>query len=220
MEAIDKLEKNDEKGFFVAFEGLDGAGKSTQARLLAKGLREEGYPVMEVAEPGGTKLGEKIRDVLLRPQGLDIAPMAELFLYEASRAQLVRTRIKPALAEGKIVIADRFALSSVAYQGYGRRLGKEKVVRLNEYALGGTRPDLTVLLDINLQERIARKGKEAKDRIEKEGEEFFERVRGGFKQGVNRKEEVLILEGSDPREKLQEEILHKTLTMIEGEGSS
>jgi dTMP kinase len=141
----------------IAIEGLDGSGKTTQARLLAEYLRKRGKDVLLVEEPGTTPTGKAIRAILL-DHGREILPLAELLLYEASRAQLVREVLEPALAAGKIVVADRFALSSLAYQGYGRGLPLELVQELNAIATGGLEPDLTILLDISPEEGLRPEG--------------------------------------------------------------
>lgn len=166
----------------IAIEGLDGSGKTTQARLLTAHLRERGREVLLVEEPGTTAVGKAIRAILLE-QGGEIEPLSELLLYEAARAQLVREVVRPALEGGKIVIADRFALSSLAYQGYGRGLPLELVARLNEVATGGLEPDLTILLDISPEEGLRRKAEatgRALDRLEGGGLEFLRRARDGY----------------------------------------
>jgi dTMP kinase len=179
----------------IAIEGLDGSGKTTQARLLAEYLRKRGKDVLLVEEPGTTPTGKAIRAILL-DHGREILPLAELLLYEASRAQLVREVLEPALAAGKIVVADRFALSSLAYQGYGRGLPLELVQELNAIATGGLEPDLTILLDISPEEGLRRKVQPAGrgeagvrattflDRLEESGLEFLRRVREGYLKAV------------------------------------
>jgi dTMP kinase len=179
----------------IAIEGLDGSGKTTQARLLAEYLRKRGKDVLLVEEPGTTPTGKAIRAILL-DHGREILPLAELLLYEASRAQLVREVLEPALAAGKIVVADRFALSSLAYQGYGRGLPLELVQELNAIATGGLEPDLTILLDISPEEGLRRKVQPASrgeagvrpttflDRLEESGLEFLRRVREGYLKAV------------------------------------
>jgi dTMP kinase len=169
-------------GVFVTFEGPEGAGKSTQVRLLAERLRQEGYSVLTTREPGGTPLGERVRAAVLDP-GPAVAPVAEFLLFSASRAQLVQDVIRPALSEGQVVICDRFADSSLAYQGYGRGLNLEFLREVTWEATGGLRPHLTVLLDVDPRVGLARATNHgAHDRIEMTDLQFHNRVREGFLQ--------------------------------------
>ncbi|MDZ7705231.1 MAG: dTMP kinase [Trueperaceae bacterium] len=167
-------------GRLIVFEGPEGAGKSTQLRLLAARLEQAGRSVITTREPGGTPEGDQIRALVLEPS-LHVTPLAEFLLYSASRAQLVSEVIGPALAAGQTVLCDRYTGSSVAYQGYGRGLDLDFVARVNHEATGGLRPDLTVLLDIDpvagLQ-RVAQRG--ASDRLERADLDFHHRVRRGF----------------------------------------
>jgi dTMP kinase len=158
---------------FVTFEGVDGSGKSTQARLLAERLRSEGREVVLTREPGGTEAGERIRELLLHGQSL--APWAEAALFAAARAQLVDEVIRPALARGADVVADRYLDSSLAYQGVARGLGVERVLELNLLATGGLLPDRTFLLRLPPAAAAARRSEEP-DRIEGEGAAFAEEV--------------------------------------------
>jgi len=174
-------------GKFITFEGPEGGGKSTHIRRLAERLNSLGREVLLTREPGGTPTGEAIRGILQHDQtGEAICPEAELLLFEASRAQLVRTVILPALRKGIWVLCDRFADSTTAYQGYGRGFDLETILRLNEHAMGACVPDLTLLLDIDVQagrERLAQRNlaqNTASDRIENEAVEFHDRVRTGF----------------------------------------
>lgn len=158
---------------FISFEGIDGCGKTTQARLLADRVRAEGAEVVLTREPGGTPLGEEIRDLLLH--GGHVAPWAEAALYAASRAQHVDEVIRPALERGAVVVCDRYVDSSVAYQGIARGLGLEQVLELNLAVVGGLMPDLTFLLEIGVEDAAARMGDE-RDRIEREDAGFRARV--------------------------------------------
>ena len=158
---------------FVSFEGLDGCGKSTQARLLAQALEGEGVDVVLTREPGGTPLGEQIRDLVLH--GDHVAPWAEAALYVAARSQHVDQVIRPALERGATVVCDRYLDTSVAYQGAGRGLGVDVVLELNLRAVGGLLPDKTVLVEIDAETALARVGDKA-DRIERAGTEFWPRV--------------------------------------------
>lgn len=168
---------------FVTFEGIDGSGKTTQARFLAELLRAEGREVVEAREPGGTQLGEEIRGLLL--DGGAIAPWAEAALFAAARAQLVDEVIRPALARGAHVVCDRYVDSSLAYQGLARGLGLERVLELNLAAVGGLLPDRTVLLLLPPHEAVARRGGDP-DRIEREGDDFAARVDEGYRELARR----------------------------------
>ena len=185
-------------GIFITFEGCDGAGKTTQAKLLVAKL-EATHEVLPLNEPGGTPLGEFVHS-FVRNHRVEITeesdvtqarfdvmsnvdarvdPIAELFLFEAARAQLVSEVIRPALDKGHVVISDRFADSTAAYQGYGRELPLDQVNKMNEVATGGLKPDLTILLDISPEDGLARVP-EKKDRMEKQARDFHRRVRDGY----------------------------------------
>jgi len=165
-------------GVFISFEGLDGSGKTTQAALLVRALRERGDEVVAVREPGGTQAGERVRDLLLDPRS-QIAPWTEALLYAAARAQLVATVIRPALERGAVVVADRFVDSSLAYQGCARGLGLERVLAVNQAATDGLMPDRTVLLVLAEQDAAARRDP-SPDRIESEDGRFHQAVARGF----------------------------------------
>jgi dTMP kinase len=160
------------RGLFVTFEGVDRAGKTTQARLLADAFGER---AVYVREPGGTPAGERMRAILKED---DLTPRAEALLFAAARAELVDRVIRPALDDGRVVVADRYVDSSLAYQGAGRGLGIEEVARINRFATGGLEPDVTFLLDVPLDEAAARPGES--DRFEREGRGLQERVRDAY----------------------------------------
>ena len=174
-------------GLFITFEGIEGCGKSTQVERLAKRLAKEGHETLTLREPGGTPIGEAIRDVVKFPPGHNpIAPDTELLLMNASRAQLVQQAIRPALANGAIVLCDRFYDSSLAYQGHGRGLDLVKVQKAIDLAIDGIKPNLTLLLDIPLSvsqtrvsDRLQSTG-EIQDQFDESGTKFFERVLDGF----------------------------------------
>lgn len=163
---------------FVTFEGSEGVGKSTQLRLLKEYLERTGQQALYIREPGSTDISEQIRAVILDKANSAMTDMTEVLLYAASRAQLVREVIKPALAEGKLVICDRYVDSSVAYQGYGRELGADVVKEINAHAVDGCIPDVTVFLD--LPPKSNWRGTRHADRIEEQSDEFFERVYQGY----------------------------------------
>lgn len=164
---------------FVTFEGVDGSGKTTQARLLAEELASEGREVVHLREPGGTALGERIRELLLA--GEPMAPWSEAALFAAARAQLVDEVIRPALARGADIVCDRYLDSSLAYQGLARGLGVERVLELNLLATSGLLPDRTFLIVLPLEEAAARKRGE-EDRIEREGRPFLEEVDRAYRE--------------------------------------
>jgi len=167
------------KGVFISIEGSDGAGKSTQINLLRKYLEELDREVIITREPGGTAISEKIRELLLDKNNSEMASMTETLLYAAARAQLVSEVIKPALEQGKIVICDRFIDSSIAYQGYGRKLG-DCVKTINEFAVDGCMPHVTFLMLINPETSTGRLKEDSKDRIEMEASSFHQAVYNGY----------------------------------------
>lgn len=191
-------------GAFIVFEGGEGAGKSTQARILAKRLSYEGFQVVSTREPGGTPLGEAVRRWLKSRAGL--TPLTELLLFTAARAQLMKVVIGPALSSQRVVISDRFTASTVAYQGYGRGLDLELIHRLNEGSTHGLRPDLTVYLDLSAEAGLARK-RGGLDNFEVEGIEFHRRVRDGYLSLVSEDPEGwLVVDGAAERKALAAEI--------------
>lgn len=171
-------------GYFITFEGSEGCGKTTQIEALAKALEAQGKTVLITREPGGTLIGEKIRDLLQDPSHKDnISDMTELLLFSASRAELINCRIQPALARGEIVICDRFYDSTFVYQGLGRAIDINMVEQLNQITVGKLKPDLTILLDLDAKigiERAKSRQSGALDRIENESLAFFEAVRNGY----------------------------------------
>jgi dTMP kinase len=183
---------NSHRGKFITFEGLDGTGKSTQIEKLARALRARGLSVVVTREPGGTETGEKIRDVILHSETTGLSPMAEMALMFASRAQHIREVIEPALANGKIVLCDRFTDSTEAYQGAGRKLGSEAVLELHRILCDDLQPILTILMDSDVarsverarrrNQRSSKNGRHPKDenRFEQENRAFFGRVRHGY----------------------------------------
>lgn len=189
---------------FVTFEGLDGSGKTTQAVLLADALRGEGVEVVSTREPGGTPLGEAIRDLVLH--GGHVAPWAEAALYAASRAQHVDGVIRPALERGATVVCDRYIDSSVAYQGVGRGLGLEEVLALNLAVVGGLLPDRTVLVEIDPETAAERVGSSG-DRIERDGIALWRRVADAYRTLAERyPERYVVVDGRRSVAEVAEEI--------------
>ena len=164
---------------FIVFEGGEGSGKSTQARALHRRLERNGVPAVLTFEPGGTELGNQVRNLIKNKKKIAILPETELFLFAASRIQLIKEIIKPALEEGKVVICDRFSFSTLAYQGYGRQLSLAMVRQVNKQALQGVRPDLIILLDLPPELGFIRR-KKHHDRFESMDLEFHRRVRKGY----------------------------------------
>ena len=170
------------RGLFITVEGIDGCGKSTQARLIAAALEAAGHDVLRLREPGGVKISEQIRAILLDPANAEMGDVCELLLYEAARAQLVHQVIRPALAAGKTVVCDRFYDSTTAYQAFADGLDRNMVSQANELAVDGCRPDLTLVFDLPVEDALRRRsGREAEDRLELKGLEFQERVAAGFR---------------------------------------
>ena len=194
------------KGFFITFEGADGCGKTTQINLIDEYLRGKGLKTLLTREPGSRGLGVKIREILLNYEG-EVAPNCESFLFLADRAQHVDCIIKPALSEGKIVICDRHTDSTLAYQGYGRQLDLNRIKYLNEIAVNGLKPDLTIVFDVSVETSMARVGS-TKDRMESAGIDFFNRVRQGYleiaKQEPNR---VKVINSSDSIENVHRQVV-------------
>ena len=170
------------KGHFITVEGIDGVCKSTQAALIEAVLDSAGYDVLRLREPGGAKISEQIRAILLDPANAEMGDVCELLLYEAARAQLVHQVIRPALAAGKTVVCDRFYDSTTAYQAFADGLDRNMVSQANELAVDGCRPDLTLVFDLPVEDALRRRsGREAEDRLELKGLEFQERVAAGFR---------------------------------------
>lgn len=201
------------RGVFITFEGSEGCGKSTQSKRLASRLEQAGRPVLITREPGGTAIGEKIRDLLqFAPESFAMTAETELLLFEASRSQLVREVIRPALERGTIVISDRFFDSTTVYQGVARKLEPEIVAALNDFAAGGDRPDLTIVLDVDVgtaRTRMLRRVRPAVavDRMEQEPIEFYERVSEGYRELARREPaRVRLLDGARSPEEIESEI--------------
>ena len=187
---------------FITFEGGEGSGKSTQARLLHQRLKGSDIPSLLTYEPGVTDLGEKINGILKWSQDINISPVAELLLFNASRAQLVSEVIKPALQNGTVVICDRYADSTTAYQGYGRGLDLCTVEAVNKTGMSGLFPDITFLLDIPVEQGLARKSTN-EDRFEVESVDFHKRIRDGYKKMVKAEpQRWCVINAADSKEKM------------------
>lgn len=193
---------------FIVFEGLDGSGKSSLMVALEKELSRAGVSFVRTREPGGTPLGDEIRNMILRTQGAAPLPRTELLLYEASRSQHVEQVIRPALQKSQWVLCDRFAASSVAFQGGGREISEADVVMLNHFATGGLEADLTVLLDLSVEESRKRRTHrssqtgDSEDRIESEADSFHEKVRQSFLKQARASNKWLVLDASQTPQQL------------------
>ncbi|WP_457948377.1 dTMP kinase [Pseudarthrobacter sp. alpha12b] len=205
-------------GVFIAFEGGDGAGKSTQAARLAAALESRGYTVLRTREPGGTPVGEKLRSLVLDHGNGDIDAHTEALIFAASRAAHATQVIRPALGRGEIVLTDRYIDSSVAYQGAGRDLGQDAVRSLNEWATSGLQPHLTVLLDVDpeLGRRRRTVDQAAEDRLESEADEFHTRIRDAFLDlAASRPASYLVLPAHLPVDELAERILARVGSLLD-----
>ena len=219
-----------QRGKFITFEGLDGCGKSTQLGLLADELRKQGHAVVVTREPGGTDTGEKIRRLLLDTRTSGLAPMAELGLMFASRAQHLKEVILPALETGRVVLCDRFTDSTEAYQGSGRRLGSDPVLTLHRILCGNLQPDLTILMDSDVAASVERarrrnRGRDSSEndegRFEKENRAFFTRVRNTYLEIANREpERVMVVDARGTPTKTHAKILQVVLKRLATGASS
>jgi dTMP kinase len=208
-------------GFLLSFEGSEGCGKSTQIRLLRERLEKSGRTVEVLREPGGTEVGESIRHLLQHAkEGHRMTPEAELLLFAASRAQIVREKIRPLLGAGVFVILDRFLDSTTVYQGIARGLPIESVRAINAFAIGGTLPQLTLVLDMDTQtawQRIHATGREL-DRMESQPPEFFEKVRQGYLQlAAGEPQRIHVIDASAPPEAVHEVVWERVACAVDGE---
>ena len=196
-------------GLFLAFEGVEGSGKTTQVALLAEWLRGRGVDVVVAREPGGTEVGERVRGIVLTHDELHVPPRSELFLMLAARAAFVEQVVRPAVAAGRVVIADRFELSTLAYQGAGRGLPLDEVAACNAFATGGLAPDATVLLDVDAEVGAGRQqaaGK-ARDRVEREAAEFHRTVAAAYRALAGRVAGIVRVDADAPAEQVHARVL-------------
>ncbi len=208
---------------FITFEGPDGSGKTTQICALYEYLRAQNLPVLLTREPGGTPIGDQIRTVLLSPGNLEMLPRTEILLFSASRAQLVGQVIRPALAAGTIVISDRFADSTLAYQGYGRELDLQALRTITTFATGGLTPDLTIYLDLSVEEGLRRKqeargeGRGEWNRLDQQDLAFHRRVRDGYLALIAEEPtRWLVVDASQAEEKIQSQIRARVAQLLQG----
>ena len=203
------------KGLFIVMEGPDGSGKTTQINLLKEYLEEAGYECLITREPGGTVIGEEVRQLILNPEHKEMSPVTEMLLYAASRAQLVHEVIGPALEEGKIVISDRFVDSSIVYQGIARKLGISTVSAVNAPGIGIYRPDGIFFIDLSEAEGLRRK-KEQKnlDRMEQEGIDFHHMVSEGYRKVLSGRPEVMKIDGGRSIDTIQKKIRNHVYELL------
>ncbi|QNU67177.1 dTMP kinase [Ruminiclostridium herbifermentans] len=195
-------------GKFITFEGTDGSGKTTQIKLLEEYLKNKGYEVVLSREPGGTKVSELIRDLILDPANTEIDPLTEMILYAASRAQHIAQIIKPSIEAGKIVICDRFVDSSYAYQGFGRGIDLRLIADVNRVAIDGISPDITFFLDIDPETAIKRRiNATGADRIEQEKLDFHKRVYEGYKKmSLLFPDRIMTIDAEKPMDEISSQI--------------
>jgi dTMP kinase len=201
------------RGFFISLDGVDGAGKSTQCRLLADWLREQGKNVVFCLDPGGTELGQELRNILLHHRGA-MALTCEALLFMASRAQLVAEVIRPALDAGQIVIADRFLLSNVVYQGHAGGLDPAELWKIGAFCTGALEPDITFVLDLPLNVSLTRR-KPGADRLESRSDAYFDRVRAGFlAEAERRPDRFCVINATAPSESVQQRLRQEVMKLL------
>ncbi len=204
---------------FITLEGPEGSGKTSHIPYLVEYLREKGYVVFPTREPGGTSISEQIREVIHDLKNVEMHPRTETLLYQAARAQIVEQVIKPRLADGEIVISDRYYDSTIAYQGYGHQQNLEEVRALVKYATGGLTPDLTILLDLDVEVGLKRKKKndEEWNRMDAHEVEFYKRVRAGYLEMVKSEPHRWVVVNSDQKwESVQEELRKVIIGKLKG----
>ena len=202
------------KGLFITFEGIEGCGKSTQSEMLRDYLAETGREVILTREPGGTIISERVRDLLLDPQYKEMLPETEVLLYAASRSQHTGEKIIPAIESGKVIISDRYYDSTIAYQGAARRIDESAIKFLCDFAAYQMKPDLTFLIDIDVETGLGRIKPEAADRLEQESLDFHRRVRQGFLDLAARNKRIVIINGQNTIAEINGTIIRKVKEYI------
>lgn len=204
------------RGCFISLEGSDGSGKSTVVEGLKKEAEKAGIAIDFTREPGGTPLAEKIREIILDKENAEMDPRCEALLYAASRAQHTEERILPHLEKGIHVFTERYVLSSLAYQGYGRKLGRDPVKMVNDFATRALEPDLILYLDVDPLKVLSRKGEEGeKDRLEEAGDDFFFRVKEGYEKEIAKSKNVVRINANQPPEKVIAEAWEAIKNLLE-----
>ena len=198
-------------GKFITFEGIDGSGKTTQIDLLETELKLHGISTLILREPGGTRLSEKIRSILLNRENMNLSPLSESLLFVSARAQLMEEKIQPALKSGQYVICDRFTDSTVAYQGYGRGLNVEFLEKLNNFATDSIQPDLTIILNVDPEQAALRMQADIPDRMESTGIDFFLRIQEGYYEIAHRYPlRCVIIDGAQS----EDEVFHSIMNEV------
>jgi len=203
------------KGYFIVLEGPDGSGKTTVANIICEKLKEKGIEVVHTREPGGIEIAEQIRNVILDPKNTAMDSRTEALLYAASRRQHLVEKVIPAMEQGKIVICERFVYSSLAYQGSGRDLGFDAVLGINDFAINGTYPDMTIYLDVDEETGLSRVDSRGnKDRLDAESANFHHKVNEGYKEVLRRFKDTKIVDSTKSIDEVVDESMKLILELI------
>lgn len=203
------------KGYFIVLEGPDGSGKSSVSDIVCEKLKEKGYEVVHTREPGGIEIAEEIRNIILDPKNTSMDAKTEALLYAASRRQHLVEKVVPAKSQGKIVICERFVYSSLAYQGYGRGLGFDEILKINDFAIGSDYPDMTIYLDINEEVGLKRiESRTFKDRLDKESLSFHHLVNEGYREVLRRFKDTKVVDASKSIDCVVDDVLALIMNLI------
>lgn len=203
------------KGYFIVLEGPDGSGKSSVSDIVCEKLKEKGYEVVHTREPGGIEIAEEIRNIILDPKNTSMDAKTEALLYAASRRQHLVEKVVPAKSQGKIVICERFVYSSLAYQGYGRGLGFDEILKINDFAIGSDYPDMTIYLDINEEVGLKRiESRTFKDRLDKESLSFHHLVNEGYREVLRRFKDTKVVDASKSIDCVVDDVLALIIKLI------
>lgn len=203
------------KGYFIVLEGPDGSGKSSVSDIVCEKLKEKGYEVVHTREPGGIEIAEEIRNIILDPKNTSMDAKTEALLYAASRRQHLVEKVVPAKSQGKIVICERFVYSSLAYQGYGRGLGFDEILKINDFAIGSDYPDMTIYLDINEEVGLKRiESRTFKDRLDKESLSFHHLVNEGYREVLRRFKDTKVVDASKSIDCVVDDVLALIINLI------
>lgn len=203
------------KGYFIVLEGPDGSGKSSVSDIVCEKLKEKGYEVVHTREPGGIEIAEEIRNIILDPKNTSMDAKTEALLYAASRRQHLVEKVVPAKSQGKIVICERFVYSSLAYQGYGRGLGFDEILKINDFAIGSDYPDMTIYLDVNEEVGLKRiESRTFKDRLDKESLSFHHLVNEGYREVLRRFKDTKVVDASKSIDCVVDDVLALIIDLI------